>query len=77
MGNLNVPKNNLILTLLKMCCCNKSIDNVVAKKKHRNDEEKWNVTLKLFTYLIQTYHKKPYPNVVKNIYFREPEIAQL
>ena len=30
MHNLNVPKTNVILTLLKICCCNKSIDNVVV-----------------------------------------------
>ena len=29
MRNLNVPKNNVVLMPLKMCCCNKSIDNVV------------------------------------------------
>ena len=26
---------------------------------------KWNVTIKLFMHIIQTHHKKPYPNVVK------------
>ena len=35
--------------------------------KHDNNEEKRSKTLKLFTHVIQTYHKKPYPNVVKNI----------
>ena len=29
MPSLNLPKNNVVLMLLKMCCCNKSIDNVV------------------------------------------------
>ena len=29
--------------------------------------KKWNVTVKMFTHVIQTYHKKPYPNVVKNL----------
>ena len=29
MRKLNVPKNNVVLMPLKMCCCNKSIDNVV------------------------------------------------
>ena len=29
MHNLNVPKDNVVLMQLKMCCCNKSIDNVV------------------------------------------------
>ena len=33
MHNLNVPKTNVILTLLKICCCNKSIDNVVVTYK--------------------------------------------
>ena len=30
MHNLNVPKTNIILTLLKRCFCNKSIDDVVV-----------------------------------------------
>ena len=30
MRNLNVPKNNVILTSLEMCGCYKSIDNVVV-----------------------------------------------
>ena len=30
MRNLNVPKNSVILMPLKMCCSNKSIDNVVV-----------------------------------------------
>ena len=30
MHNLNFSKTNVILTLLKMRCCNKSIDNVVV-----------------------------------------------
>ena len=25
MHNLNVPKTNVILTLLKICCCNKNV----------------------------------------------------
>ena len=29
MHNLKVPKTNVIVTLLKICRCNKSIDNVV------------------------------------------------
>ena len=33
MHNLNVPKTNVILTLFKICCCNESIDNVVATCK--------------------------------------------
>ena len=27
---------------------------------------KWNVTLTMFAHVIQTHHKKPYTNVVKN-----------
>ena len=40
MYNLNVPETNIILTLLKTCCCNKNIDNVVVTqlKKCYNDE---------------------------------------
>ena len=30
MRDLNVPKNNVVLMPLKMCGCNKSIDNVVV-----------------------------------------------
>ena len=37
--------------------------------KHDNNEEKRSKTLKLFTHVIQTYHKKPYPNVVKKIFY--------
>ena len=29
MRKLNVPKNNVVLMPLKMCCCSKRIDNVV------------------------------------------------
>ena len=29
MCNLNVTKNNVVVMPLKMCCCYKSIDNVV------------------------------------------------
>ena len=58
---LNVPKTNIILTLLKTCCCNKSIDNVV--------ETQWKICYsdknEMFRHIIQTYHKKPYPNIVK------------
>ena len=32
------------------------------------------MTVKLLTHVIQMYHKKPYPNVVKN-YCREPDIT--
>ena len=31
--NLNVPKNNVILMPLKICFCNKSIDNLVVAIK--------------------------------------------
>ena len=30
---------------------------------------KWNVTVKLFMHVIQMYHKRPYPNVVKVMLF--------
>ena len=33
MYNLNVPKTNITLRLLKICCCNKSIDNVIVTYK--------------------------------------------
>ena len=33
MNNLNVPKTNIILTLLKIHCCNKSIDNVAVTQQ--------------------------------------------
>ena len=69
MGNLNIPKNNVVLMPLKMCCCNKSINNVAMTKlkKHRKYKEIWNITLKLFAHVIYTYLKKPYTYVVKNI----------
>ena len=31
---------------------------------------KWNVTVKMFRHVIQTYHKKPYLNVVKVMLFK-------
>ena len=64
MHNLNVTKTNVIVTLLKICRCNKSIDNVVVTKEVLQ-WQKWNVIAMLFTHVIQTYHKKPYLNVVK------------
>ena len=33
MNNLNVSKTNIILTLLKIHCCNKSIDNVAVTQQ--------------------------------------------
>ena len=32
MCNLNVPKNNVVLMSLKLCSCNKSIENAVMAK---------------------------------------------
>ena len=54
MRYFNLPKSNVILMPLKML-------------KHHNNEEKRSKTLKLFVHVIQTYHQKPYSNVVKNI----------
>ena len=62
MYNLNVPETNIILTLLKTCCCNKNIDNVVVtqlKKCYNDENEMW-----LKCVAILTYHKKFYLNVV-------------
>ena len=42
--NLNVPKNNVVLMPLKMCCCNKSIDNVVMTYKRNITITKKNQT---------------------------------
>ena len=33
---MDVPKTTVILTLLNICCCNKSIDNVVVTYNKRN-----------------------------------------
>ena len=62
MYNLNVPETNIILTLLKTCCCNKSIDNVFVtqlKKCYNDENEMW-----VKCDVILTYHKKFYLNVV-------------
>ena len=67
MCNLNVPKNYVMATLLKICRCNKNIHNVVVTKKQHSDKEKWKLTAKLFMHVIQKYHKKRYRNVVKNM----------
>ena len=44
MRNLNVPETNVVLMLLKMCCCNKSIDNVVMTYKRNITITKRNET---------------------------------
>ena len=59
MRNLKAPKNNVNSTLLKICCCN--------LMKETSQWWKWNVTLMLFTHVIQTYHRKPSPKVFKNM----------
>ena len=61
MHNLNVPKINVILTLLKTCCCNKNIDNLVVTYKRTVTMTK----MKCVTHVIETYHKKAYLTVVK------------
>ena len=44
MPSLNLPKNNVALMLLKKCCCNKSIDNVVMTYKRNITITKRNET---------------------------------
>ena len=61
MHNLNVPKINVILALLKICCCNKNIDNLVVTYERTVTMTK----MKCATHVIETYHKKAYLNVVK------------
>ena len=63
MYNLNVPKTNVILTLLKT----KALIRICDMKTEILQWQKWKVTVKLFTHVIQNYHKKLYMNVVKVI----------
>ena len=66
MHNLNVPKTYVIVTLLIICRCNKSIDNLVVTKEVLQWRKR-NVAAMLFTHVIQTYHKKPYLNIVNTM----------
>ena len=69
MHNLNVPKTNIILTLLKICCCNK---NVTMAKIKCNFEIKLKVVYA---------HNPDVPQKVLSershflCYWREPEIT--
>ena len=65
MRNLNVTKDNgkcIVLTkaLKRSCDIKKEMSQWQRKMKCDCSE-------KLFTHVIQTYHKKPYPNVVKKM----------
>ena len=44
MRNLNEPNNYVILMPLKMCCCNKNVDNVVVTCKRNITMTKKNET---------------------------------
>ena len=65
--NSKVPKYDVILTSSKIHNYIQQINNVIVTwwKKHHNDESKWNLIITKIPYVIQTYLKKRYCNVVK------------
>lgn len=58
MCNLNVTKNNLTLTPLKMCCFNKSIENAVVKNKRNVTMRKIKRDYKVFYKRNKDVHEK-------------------
>ena len=77
MRKLNVPKSNfkcvvVIKALIKYRSC-----DIRKERSQRRRKMKRDCRVKLFTHVTQTYHKKPYPNVVKKMLLREPDTTQL